>query len=387
MATVVVDQMRDRLLSLDEAAHRLQETEPVASTILDATSKISFEISENWKDEISAREDTDVVEGTMTVNGHEMPLTKRGLLSAASNFGITEAYAVKRIPGYLLQSLLNYHYGLGLNGAEFNMLTVDNKVSAFIRPTLRPFSNVRLFEEIVDGINRQYGEATEILVDYKFTNSLARTDVRFIIPERERVIRDGNMNDVPVDQPDLWSSGIHFSNSLMGKTQTSIEAYLFRWWCTNGCTESPGDIGTWSRKSNGSEEGELYYWAREAVDEVLGGMEDRFDQVQRMTKIDVSGGRTSDVLKEVFSSNSVPVAQRDRIQERLLGADSLTMYTVMNAISEEANNPDIDPNHADRLMRITGDIPNVIFNTERAKVWDEGHRASKSAPNPYEIVY
>lgn len=387
MATVVVDQMRDRLLSLDEAANRLQETEPVASTILDATSKISFEISENWKDEISAREDTDVVEGTMTVNGHEMPLTKRGLLSAASNFGITEAYAVKRIPGYLLQSLLNYHYGLGLNGAEFNMLTVDNKVSAFIRPTLRPFSNVRLFEEIVDGINRQYGEATEILVDYKFTNSLARTDVRFIIPERERVVQDGNMNDVPVGQPDLWSSGIHFSNSLMGKTQTSIEAYLFRWWCTNGCTESPGDIGTWSRKSNGSEEGELYYWAREAVDEVLGGMEDRFDQVQRMTKIDVSGGRTADVLKEVFSSNSVPVAQRDRIQERLLGADSLTMYTVMNAISEEANNPDIDPNHADRLMRITGDIPNVIFNTERAKVWDEGHRASKSAPNPYEIVY
>ena len=146
----------------------------------------------------------------------------------------------------------------------------------------------------------------------------------------------------------------------------------------------PG-IGTWSRRSNGQDEGDVYQLARESVNEVLGGMEYLFDQVQALTQLNVSGD-TADVLREIFSQYEVPVSQREAIMQRLLSLSTITMYSIMQAITQAANDPALEDRRKDRLMRVGGALPTKTFDTLKAQVWREGHSADPEAPNPYEPV-
>ncbi len=158
---------------------------------------------------------------------------------------------------------------------------------------------------------------------------------------------------------------------------------MFRYWCTNGCTTELGEVGKWSRRVNGQQD-DVYAWARDSVDEILGGMEHRFDEVQALARLGVAGN-TADILTEIFKNYEVPVSQRDDIMLALLEVENLTMYSIMQAITQVANQDDMDDRRRDRLMRIGGAIPTEQFDTLKAKVWREGHSAKSSERNPYEI--
>lgn len=384
-STVPVEQMRPKLLTLDQVHKTLAKTEPLGDAFLSQESKIKFRLDPGWEMDLDARENTETVGARLTVNGKEFEMTKEAALQAAANIGLSAAY-VKKSPSTLIEPALNYFYGSGMGSDSYNLLTVKGKAAAFTRPTLVPFSNLDLLESIAEGIHDYYGDSTEILADYKIGHSLLRTDVRLIVPEDERMMRGTDMPDVPERGTDVWSAGIHLSNSLVGKTQTAIEGYMFRWWCTNGATTRFSDIGTWSRRSDGQDEAAALEWARRSIDDILGGMEERFEQVQALNALKLEG-KTGDVLKEIFSNYEVPVTQRAQIQQDIIEHEGQhTMYSVMNAITRAANDPELDPKRADRLMRIGGDLPTTMFDTLKARVWREGHLAEPTAPNPYEIV-
>lgn len=383
MAIVTLDQMKQQLLTLDQVHERLQKTEPLSTDNISSESKIKFKLEADWAMGIDALDGTEAVGMTMTINGKEKQLTKEAALQAGANFGLPAAYA-KKLPAVHTERLLNYHYSGGIGDSEYKLLSVGDRISAFTRPTLVPFSNLQLLDNAVAGIQARHGSDTPIFADYKFSNTLQQTDVRLIVPAQERVMQDTFMTDVPENSQDVWMAGLHLSNSLIGKKQTTLEAYLFRWWCTNGATTFLEDVGTWSRRVDGQEE-DVYAWARNSVDEILGGLESRFDQVQALAQLNVSGN-TSDVLREIFSQYDVPVSQRDAIMARMLESNTLTMYTVMNAITQTANEEDMEPRRADRLMRIGGAIPTETFDTLKAQIWREGHLADPTSTNPYEIV-
>jgi hypothetical protein len=382
--TVTVEDMKSKLLTLEQVHEILETTEPLVVDHLSSSTKILFRLDPGWETTISALEGTDRVNAFISINGTEHQMSKDAALQVASNVGVPGAL-VKKTPAAHIERLLNHFYGPGLGEDEWKMLTVQGVVSAFIKPTLAPFSNLMLLENAIEGIESHYGSDTEILADYKISNSLHQTDVRLIVPEHVRSMRDTGMIDVPSGQTDLWSAGLHLSNSITGKKMTAVEAYLFRWWCTNGATEEAAKVGKWNRRTNGQEE-DVYAWARENVEAVLGGMEFRFDQVQALTSLSVDGTKTADVLKEIFSEYEVPVSQRESIKDLLIKAPELSMYTVMNAITEVANDTDLSDSRADRLMRIGGDIPTAVFDTLKAKVWREGHTAAPDEVNPYEIM-
>ena len=121
-----------------------------------------------------------------------------------------------------------------------------------------------------------------------------------------------------------------------------------------------------------------------AFDEILGGMEHRFDEIQALARLNVAGN-TADVLSEIFSTYEVPVSQRDSIMARLLEMENLTMYAIMSAITEVANEADMEDKRRDRLMRIGGALPTEQFDTLKARVFREGQAAGAQARNPYEI--
>lgn len=383
MATVTLDEMKSKLLTLDQVHQMLQKTEPLSTDTISSESKIKFKLTPDWAMGIDALASTEAVGMTMLVNGKEKQLTKEAALQAGANFGLPAAY-VKKVPASYIEGLLNYHYSGGIGDNEYKLLSVGDNVAAFTRPTLVPFSNLQLLEHAVEGIRDRNGSDTPIFADYKISNSLQQTDVRLIVPAQERIMQDTHMNDVPDGSQDVWMAGLHLSNSLIGKKQTTLEAYLFRWWCTNGATTFLEDVGTWSRRADGQEE-DVYLWARNSVDEILGGLESRFDQVQALAQLNVSGN-TAEVLREIFSQYEVPVSQRDSIMARMLESETLTMYSIMNAITQTANEEGMEPRRADRLMRIGGAIPTETFDTLKAKIWREGHLADETAPNPYAIT-
>jgi len=383
MATVTLDQMKDKLLTVDQAMTQLQKTEPLTTAHLSSDAKTKFKLQPDWAHGIDALQNTEVVGAFMSINGVEKQMTKEAALQAGANFGIPGPY-MKRVPAHLIEGLLNYHYSGGMGDAEYSVLSVGDNIAAFTRPTVVPFSNLALVEKVVEGIEHRHGKGADVFVDYKFHNSLQQTDVRFIVPTQERTMIDTAMNDVPDNGQDVWFAGLHLTNSLIGKKQTSLEAYLFRWWCTNGATTMLDGIDAWSRRSDGQND-DVYEWARQTVDEVLGGLEHRFDQVQALAHLNVAGN-TADVLREIFREYEVPVSQRDTIMARLLESETLTMYSIMNAITQVANEADMEDRRRDRLMRIGGALPTEVFDTLKARVWREGHQADPDAQNPYEIV-
>jgi hypothetical protein len=377
--------MKSKLLTLEQVQARLSSTEPLTQKFISSDDKILFTFDPTWAIGIEDKDGTVPVDAVIRVNGTDYTLTKDAALQVGASFGLPGKYAVK-LPNNLLEQHLNYWYSAGMEDEAFNMLATggDQTVAAFTRPTINPFSNTLLVGEVVQGIIERYG-SSDIYADYKFNHSLARTDVRFIIPEVIRTVTGGGMNDVPAGEVDEWAGGIHLTNSLIGKSQTKIEGYLFRWWCTNGATTTLDDRENVFSRRGEHEEQDVYTWAQNAVDSVLGGLEGQFDLVQGLTSLKL-GANTGEVVEEIFDSYKVPVKQRKSVIETLEDPEyELNMYTVMNAITQTANDPDASDDRVDKLLRIGGAIPSAMFNSLKARIWDEGHYSSMDK-NPYKLT-
>lgn len=381
-ATITLDQVKEKLVPLETIQNQLAKTEPLSSTHISGSTGVKFHFEPDWATGFDAADDTEVMPVTMSFEGGERQMTKEAVVQAGANHGLLAPY-LKSLPAHLTEKLFAYHYNGGMGQKAYNVLSVSDVVSAFTRPTLVPFSNLQLLESTVAGIQQKLGKDVPIFADYKWHNSLVKTDVRLILPHSTRTMEDTNMDDVPDHGQDVWFKGIHLSNSLIGKTQTGLEGYMFRYWCTNGATTELEGVGAWNRKVSGQND-DVYAWMQEQVDEVLGGLEYRFDQVQGLSRLNVAGNVT-DILKQIFEDYAVPVSQREAIQLRLLEVENLTMYAIMQAITQAANEADLEDKRRDRLMRIGGALPTEHFDTLKAQVWREGNSSKKGTPNPYEI--
>jgi hypothetical protein len=375
MAVVTFDQVQDKLITLDKLTTELEKTEPLDTQIINSETKVRFHLEPEWAQALDALPGTAPVDVTVRINGTEHQMTKEAVLQAASEFGLQSTY-VKKTPANLIEEHLNYWYSGGYGNKEMKTLQVGERISAFIKPSIVPFSNLQLLDRTVESIRKRYGSDAQIWADYKFQNSLVQTDARLIVPAESREITDTGT------EADNWSAGIHLSNSLSGKKKTSLEAYLFRWWCTNGCTTNFAEAGIWNRKLQGQNE-DVYEWAAESVDEILGGLEHRFNEVQALTQISIAGN-AGDVAREIMDQYSIPISQRTTITDALLEQPTLTMYGMMQAITQVANTHDISAGRADDLMRIGGELPTASFDPLKARIYAEG-QLHPTDPNPYEI--
>jgi len=366
MTTVTLDEMRDKLLSLDTVRETLATTEPISELPL-TVGMTNFTLESGWNHSIDTLKESDAVNATVSVGSREYRLSKDALFQATSAVGLPAAY-VKKTPANLIESNLNYWYGKGYgltDKQQLKLLITKDVGSAVARSTVRPFSNLRLMEETLTGIEKKFGNG-EVLVDSKFHHSLARTHFRLIVPEHTFQIQDtGTDNDV-------WSMGLNIQNSLIGKDQTSLEGYLFRWWCTNGAIDTTAASGVWNRRSEGQNEDEVYEWARTVVEDVLGGLESSFDTLQTMARTPIAGD-VNQILRETFANYSLPARSRQAVISNLVEDDQLTAYSLMNAVTSVANATDMDPREQARLMTVGGDL--VHMSSDRC---DSCHRLMAS---------
>jgi len=150
--------------------------------------------------------------------------------------------------------------------------------------------------------------------------------------------------------------GIQFRNSQLGLRPVSIDGYLLRWLCTNGMTDTLVTSGQYNRRSGGHEEGDIYEWARAAVDNVLGGLEHVMEGVGASTLIPVEKD-VNLVLDDLFRQHKVPgKLQQEAIRNMAETGGELSMYSIMNAITQVANDTGLSPASADKLLRVGGHV-------------------------------
>lgn len=347
---VTIEDMRDQLLTLDEARERLSTTEPLGQiqfVMRGSENEVpKFHLEPAWNAGIEAKAGTDVVSATVTVGGTEYQLTKDAALTATSSIGLTRQY-VGRTPSTLIEPHLNYWFAN--KDGEAKLLVQDTTVLAITKASVSPFSNLRLVEEAITGIEAKYG-AGEVLVDYKMHHDLRMTAIRLVVPDHVRAVRED----------DNWSAGIQIRNSLVGESPLSLEGYLFRWWCTNGAISTHARSGSWNRRTGGQGE-EAYAWAQNAVDEILGGLEHEFEALEQLAESPIEDVAVA--LEDVFTTYKVPLEAREAIITEMVNSDDLTMYGVMQAITQAANGPDVRESVRLMLMEVGGDLPRA--NAER----------------------
>lgn len=357
--SITVAQMRPKLLTLDYARNVLAMTEPLSTRHFTVGDEVRFTVDRGWQHGLDPRPGTDRVGASVIVgkgsNTEEFQLTKDALLTAAAKTGLNRSMAAKQ-PAELLEPHLNFWWREGMmdkapGQRDFQLLVAGGAASAFTRASVNPFSNVRLVDEALTAISDRWG-SDEVLVDYKFHHSLRRTHLRLILPNQGRRITGTGTDD------DVWSVGLQIKNSLIAEEPTSIDGYLFRWWCTNGQIDCRAATGAFTRRGQGQEHN-VYEWARQSVDQVLGGLEPALDAVQATVDIPIAG-QADEVLRDVFTHYRVPVAERTRIIDNMLNEQgSLTMYSVMAAITQVANDSTLATAQVESLMRMGGDLPHA----------------------------
>lgn len=363
-SVVDFEEMRGKLLPLDDVREVLATTEPLAEVTFKAGPSAQAAVKTDSAGQLwHKRELTDPAPVWLKLpGGEEYQLTKQATAQMASECHITRGYQTL-VPGALLQDNIEWWMSEGLKEKELKLLVAGTGtdqdggeiplVRAVCRHTVSPFSNTAMLDAMIARVEAKYGKG-EVLVDYKFAHDLERTALRLIIPGKSRVMTGTQVQD------DTWAAGLDYYNSLIGLKQTTLAGYLFRWWCTNGACDVSNLVPGFSRR--GSTEEDALAWAQESVDEIFEGIDPTFDQIQETVSQPV-GGEVVPVLKGLFREHQIPKRERARIIETMAEESNLTMYELMSAVTMAANIEGLDDRDVHRLMSMGGHIAHASTGT------------------------
>ena len=342
------------LMEVDDFREVLKPTDDLSQIPFVADgADISFTFEDGWNQNLDGVEGTDEVAATVQVKGAEYPLTLDALLEATSLAGLPMKI-VRETPSELIQPIVNYRFGDAPDRA-LKLLTAQGRGVAFTRESISPFSNERLLDEALESINKIYGDVP-VYVDKKAHHDLRRTAFRLVVPDHSRTIKSGRHSET--EEGDVWSTGVSVQNSLIGAKPLMLKGYLFAWWCRNGATTNLAETGQYHRKKQGQGD-TVYDWARDTVEDILGGLEHQLDQVASLTDVSLDGS-LAEVTAEVFAKYRVPMNARSSIMDNLVNSDDLSGYGLMNAITAAANDGDISENVRATLFDIGGFIPHAM---------------------------
>lgn len=339
-----------RMKTLSQLEGTLSQTEPLSSVqfVPDGTADVSFNLPNGWNAELGEKDGTFETAATLEIEGEIYSLTKDAALQATSLIGLPRKYAL-RTPGQMMSEHLNYWFSHGKTGQSFKLLHAEGKGLAFTKGGVVPVSNVKVLDQVVTLLMDKYSvDADQIMVDFKYHHDLRFTQYRLVLTT--------NTFEVPSlrDEPDVWAYGVDVTNSLTAEAPLVVRGYLFNWWNHAGATSSHATTGNFSRKGSPTEEGALQ-WLSDAYDSA-DDMKHEADSIPKLTEINVEG-EINMALREIFEKYKVPGKVRADVINLIYASEDLTMYGVLAAVTEAANNPDLTHQEVNRLLEIGGDLP------------------------------
>ena len=348
---VTYAEQKSTLYTVDEARELLDSN--VTSTItLDDHTKAGFDAPEQWTTDFSMADPEENLGASLTIGGHDYDFTKEALLDFTSKFHLNKKY-VGLLPPSLLVPQMNHW--LIENETPIRLLVDGDNIIGVAKSASAPlFSSEAVFDYVIGAIHDATGVApSELLVDYKLTNNLKETAFRVIVPGLHSFTvesqRDGQAKE------DVWNYGFSVRHSQSALFPTSIEGYLFAWWCTNGQITTHASSGKFDRRSHEADLEILGDWLKEKVEDISVDMPGELEAVSKLTTIDLKGEMT-DAASEVFKHYKVPAQARQSVLNNLVESDDWTAYGLMNAVTQAANPSDVDENLRQLLHRTGGDM-------------------------------
>lgn len=349
--TLIEADQLSRMKTLAQLENTLKLTEPLSAVqfVPDGEDFVEFTLPNGWNSELAEKDGTHETAAKIEMFDEVYSLTKDAALQATSMIGLPRKYAL-RTPGQMMADHLNYWFSHGRTGQSFKLMHSEGKGLAFTKGSVVPVSNVKILSKMVELLCSKYGIAEDqIVVDFKYTHDLRFTQYRLVITEPY-----GSVYNESSDANDLWSYGVDVQNSLTATGPLRVRGYLFNWANHGGCTSGHSTTGTYSRKGTPSEEDALQW-----LEDAFHGADDlkhEFDALPKLTKIDLEG-ELNMALREIFEKYKVPKTVRQDVINVVYASEDLTMYGVLGAITEAANNPELTHQEINRLLEIGGDLP------------------------------
>lgn len=305
-----------------------------------------------WETDAFSLDDSDVMPGmTLNVGGHENTLTKEAFVELCGKFGLPKRYSLMT-PPQLLGTHLNYW--LAESGQQMRLMTLQGQGIGFSKTPDSPvFSAADVLALAADALAQvSDSDVDDLLVDYKLTHTLKRTSFRLVDPAGPQKIfsvRDG------VEKEDTWNYGLAVTHSVGGYSSTSIEGYLFAWWCTNGSITTHAASGKYDRRSKTGEWDDFVEWMDGLIEDIRYDMPAQIEAVKELPSINLKG-EMSEAADAVFARYKVPTQARNDILTALIETDDWSAYGLMNAVTQCANPSGVPENVRELLFRAGGDM-------------------------------
>lgn len=283
----------------------------------------------------------------MTHNRGTTTLSPVALGTLVANIGFPRPY-LKKVPKEEYPSLLlphlNYWYQNALAGGRIRLLNIENRTIMVVPKA--DFEHVKI-SDVITATERQLGK--NLVAGYHKLRITPEAFCFSIITSKEVELKKG----------DLFNAGIRVNHSLTGATSTSLSAYLFRQWCSNGAT-TEDKLETWHRRNSSDD---LETWLQKSIIGANQAFDKETKRVEALLQIPTDG-HTAEVLNSVLDQSSVPQGLQREVRSTLLDRDPETLYDIYNALTEIDTHSDYFEDHPGSIGTLNRVATHLTHNSK-----------------------
>jgi hypothetical protein len=347
------------LIPLTTYLERLSADEGLGSQTLSfdgSAGSAAFSFPPGWNIGLDEKEPDEITQAGVSLDGSTYLLTKSAALAVTHAIGLPDGYVAKT-PGALIQSHVNY-WATHAPDVSFKFLTQEKDglpvVRALTRESLVPFSNVGLITSVAEQVGLLYGVNREdLLVDFKSHHDINRTITRLVIPEEAGIQQTFEVVRRGEEAEDTWTPGVQISNSLTGAIPTQVSGYQFDWQDEAGVIPQHS-VAQWNRKSMGQDFDSVLEFLETGTEDIVNSFNHEWEVLGGTVPEKIKQDNLSLVLADTFLTYNVPMKARTGVMESLVVNGDLSFYGLVNAVSEQANLPEMPTLTVSKIMSIAG---------------------------------
>lgn len=287
---------------------------------------------------------------------YELPANQRGVQALASYVGVPSSFfdriTVEEREWILRQRLLRH-------GAPVNVLFNDEGVLGAYKPGQTPIDPGRIVgvaakvtvptAEVISFVNNPDEFSFDLAVPLDYERAVGGDPDRILTDKDRRV-------------GDITRGGLTFGYNRKQNLAPFVQPWMYRLWCTNGCSNRDSGLRIDMRGLNTVDEvlGELENAAQRAFGRVEQDIADYYALREQTVPNPERAMRQA--AREHGLSDRVTMQLIDRIpaalQEENIGDGEVTMFDIANIITNQANSPALrsKPAAQRELQAVGGDI-------------------------------